>query len=192
MGTVTSTPEGINCGPSCQARYSYGTVVTLTATPDSGSYFSGWSYDCYSGTVTMNVNHICTATFSSYSSGSGSGGSGGGGDYYYGGCFIATAAYGSSVDPHVKILSDFHDKYFTTSRAGKALTDFYHHYAPPIADFISRHGAARIAVRVALTPAVYAIQYPVAALFMIAALLVGSIAARKRLAVRRSRLHSPE
>ncbi len=191
MGTVASSPEGIDCGPSCQARFSYGTIVTLTATPDSGSYFSGWSADCYSGTVTMYANHICTATFDSYSTGGGGGSSGGGGDgYYYGSCFIATAAYGSSVDPHVKVLSDFHYKYFTTSRAGRALTDFYHHYAPPIADFISRHGAARIAVRTVLTPLVYAIQYPVAAMFMIVALLTGSIVAGKRWTAHRSRSHS--
>lgn len=190
MGTVTSSPEGINCGPNCQARYSYGTVVTLTATPDGGSYFSSWSNDCYGGTATMNANHICTATFDSYPTGGGGGG-GGGGYYYYGGCFIATAAYGSSVDPRVKVLSDFHDKYFATNRPGRALTEFYHRYAPPIADFISRHEAARIAVRTALTPAVYAIQYPATALFMIAALLAGSIVARKRWTTNRNRSRIP-
>lgn len=190
MGTVTSYPEGINCGSNCQARYSFGTVVTLTATPDGGSYFSGWSNDChYGGTVTMNDNHICTAIFESYSTGGGGGG--GGGYYYYGGCFIATAAYGSSVDPHVQVLSDFHDKYFATNRPGRALTEFYHRYAPPIADFISRHGAARIAVRTALTPAVYAIQYPVTALFMIAALLSGPVVVRKRWTARWNRPRNP-
>ena len=192
MGTVTSSPEGINCGPTCQARYSFDTVVTLTSTPDGGSYFSGWSNDCYGGTVTtvtMNANHICTAIFDSYPTSGGGGG--GGGDYYYGGCFIATAAYGSSVDPHVKVLSDFHYKYFTTSWVGRALTDFYHHYAPPIADFISRHGAARIAVRTALTPAVYAIQYPVTALFMVASLLAGPIVVRKRWTARWNQSRNP-
>ncbi len=192
MGTVTSSPEGINCGPNCQARFSYGTVVALTAAADGGSYFSGWSGDCSGGTVAMNANHICTANFDSYPTGGGSGGGGGDGSgYYYYGCFIATAAYGSSVDPHVKVLSDFHKKYFTTSRAGRALTDFYHQYAPPIADFISRHETARIAVRMALTPAVYVIQDPATALFMMAALLGGMATARKRWAARRNRSRMP-
>ena len=44
-GTVTSFPEGINCGQICRARYDQGAVVTLTATADSGSYFSGWNGD---------------------------------------------------------------------------------------------------------------------------------------------------
>jgi YVTN family beta-propeller protein len=187
MGTVTSFPEGINCGPSCQARYSFGTVVTLTAAPDGGSFFSGWSNDCYGGMVSMNANHNCTAIFDSYSTSGG----GGGGDYYYGGCFIATAAYGSSVDPHAKVLSDFHDKYFATNRPGRVLTEFYHRYAPPIADFISRHKAARIAVRTALTPVVYAIKYPVTALFMTTALLAGPIVVRNRWTDHRKRYRKP-
>jgi hypothetical protein len=42
-GTVTSNPAGINCGTEpCEATYSEGEVVTLTATPASGSVFAGW------------------------------------------------------------------------------------------------------------------------------------------------------
>jgi hypothetical protein len=42
-GTVTSSPAGINCGGTCSALYNMGTVVTLIATPDLLSLFSGWT-----------------------------------------------------------------------------------------------------------------------------------------------------
>ena len=70
-GTVTSNPTGINCGVDCTKDYPMGTVVTLTATSDTGSTFTGWSgdADCSDdgtgniATVTMNSAVSCTATF---------------------------------------------------------------------------------------------------------------------------------
>jgi ABC-type transporter MlaC component len=58
-GTVTNNPTGTTFGA--------GTVVTLTATPNANSTFTGWSGG-YSGTsstcpVTMNGNTSVTATF---------------------------------------------------------------------------------------------------------------------------------
>jgi len=61
-GTVTSNPAGINCGSTCSASYSSGTIITLTATPASGSTFGGWT-GCTNGVVTLTANSTCTATF---------------------------------------------------------------------------------------------------------------------------------
>jgi Divergent InlB B-repeat domain/Prenyltransferase and squalene oxidase repeat len=65
-GTVTSSPAGIDCGATCAASFSNGTIVTLTATPDAGSTFTGWGGDC-TGTgpcvVTMDQDRAVTATF---------------------------------------------------------------------------------------------------------------------------------
>jgi YVTN family beta-propeller protein len=65
-GTVMSTPAGISCPPTCAANFSAGTSVRLTASPNAGSTFVGWSGAC-SGTgactVTMNSNQAVTATF---------------------------------------------------------------------------------------------------------------------------------
>jgi Right handed beta helix region/Divergent InlB B-repeat domain len=45
-GTVTSSPAGINCGTTCDARFDPSTTVTLTARPDRGSQFLGWGQPC--------------------------------------------------------------------------------------------------------------------------------------------------
>jgi hypothetical protein len=66
-GTVTSDPAGVNCGSTCDALFDSGTLVTLTATPATGSFFSGWGGDCNAdGEVTMTASRSCTATFTAY------------------------------------------------------------------------------------------------------------------------------
>jgi subtilisin family serine protease len=77
-------------------------------------------------------------------------GGGGGG----GGCFIATAAFGSSMEPRVKILREFRDNILLTNPAGKAFVALYNRYSPAAAAFISRHDMLRTLVRLGLIPIV--------------------------------------
>ena len=67
-GTVTSSPLGINCGSDCTEAFLSGAVVTLTATPSSGSRFDGWSGGGCTGTgpctLSGNASPVVTATFS--------------------------------------------------------------------------------------------------------------------------------
>lgn len=66
-GVISDDLEEIECGTFCVARYSLGTQVTLTATPDAGSVFSGWSGACTGTgacTVTMDAAESVTAEFS--------------------------------------------------------------------------------------------------------------------------------
>lgn len=66
-GQVTSSPAGIDCGTTCSASFVQNSVVTLTATPDTGSTFGGWSGAC-TGTgvcqVTLDAAKNVVATFS--------------------------------------------------------------------------------------------------------------------------------
>jgi hypothetical protein len=67
LGTVTSNPGGIDCGADCSELYNFNTSVTLTATPDISSLFTGWSGEGCSGTgtcmVSMTNARTVTATF---------------------------------------------------------------------------------------------------------------------------------
>jgi hypothetical protein len=69
QGTVTG--PGINCTISagstsgtCSANYASGTGVSLTATSIGASTFRGWGGHCAAdGTVTLEADKLCTATF---------------------------------------------------------------------------------------------------------------------------------
>ena len=63
-GKVHSTTPGINCGTDCNKIYNNGSTVTLIATPDSNSTFSGWQGDCEgNATLIIDENKTCTAIF---------------------------------------------------------------------------------------------------------------------------------
>jgi hypothetical protein len=54
-GTVKSDPFGIDCGDQCTMHMDAEGVVELTATPEMGHAFRGWSGDCSgSGTCTID------------------------------------------------------------------------------------------------------------------------------------------
>jgi len=70
-GKVTSNPGTINCGSggnTCTDTFGENTTVTLTATPDNGYSFNGWTGDCSSCTgntcqITMDADKTCSANF---------------------------------------------------------------------------------------------------------------------------------
>ncbi len=55
QGSVKSSPAGIACPGACEAEPNAGATVVLTATPDAGSAFAGWSGGGCSGTSTCQV-----------------------------------------------------------------------------------------------------------------------------------------
>jgi hypothetical protein len=164
IGNVRSEPAGINCGTTCIASFESGSQLQLIAEPDDGSNsrFDRWSgdADCSDGRVTMTSNRFCVANFKVYVPPSSSGGSSDSGSSD---CFIATAAYGSWLDPHVLTLREFRDQHLLTNTAGTWLVEFYYRHSPPIADFIRERETLRAIVRAGLALVIYAIEYPTAA-----------------------------
>lgn len=74
-GTVMSTnpPDNILCPSTCSASFAAGTVVTLSATANSGSTFAGWSGACTatSGTCTVTMSQAQSVTAMFVTSGGG-------------------------------------------------------------------------------------------------------------------------
>ena len=184
VSSAASTNTGIDCGDTCVESYSSGTNVILEAIPDSGYVFSGWSGAC-SGTGTCSVNvedaTEVSATFtqqaSTGSTSSSVGADGGGG----GGCFIATAAYGSYLDPHVMMLREFRDNILMKNAFGRMFVKFYYANSPAIASLIAQNEALKVTTRLALTPVVYIVAHPNAAvaILLFALMLLAAVRRKK-------------
>ncbi|MFC1505051.1 fibronectin type III domain-containing protein [Thermodesulfobacteriota bacterium] len=69
-----------------------------------------------------------------------------------GGCFIATAAFGSEMEEHVRILSQFRDKRLLTNRTGKKFVKMYYEHSPAAAAYLCKHDNLRGLVRYTLIP----------------------------------------
>lgn len=87
-------------------------------------------------------------------------------------CFIATAAYGSSIAPDVIMLRAFRDKYLLTNPAGRAFVNLYYRMSPPLARLIAGNKLLKSATRAALSPVIFSIKQP-AAFFLIVITMVG-------------------
>ena len=100
-GTVTSDSPGIDCGTTCDGKFLQGSTVNLTAVPDPGSVFAGWSGDCAgTSSCSLTQNATVTATFNIASSSPAPSDGGGGG-----GCTLAPGATGDALLPAILVLS---------------------------------------------------------------------------------------
>jgi hypothetical protein len=95
-------------------------------------------------------------------------------------CFIATAAYGSALEPHVVALRQFRDRYLQHTALGRAFIRFYYRHSPPLAAVIAEHPALRSATRAVLTPVVLAIVHPLWASLVLLLASVGVLGWRLR------------
>jgi parallel beta-helix repeat protein len=83
------------------------------------------------------------------------GGDGSGGN---GGCFIATAAYGTPMAKEVQILCRFRDTYLLPNFLGRKLVSLYYKISPPIARYIKNNAYLKAATRNILRPVVWLTQ----------------------------------
>jgi subtilisin family serine protease len=91
-------------------------------------------------------------------------------------CFIATAAYGSAWHPHVESLRRFRDDRLRPIAAGRAAIALYEAVSPPIAAFIAPRPTLRAITRGALSPVVFAVEFPRTAVALASVFLLGMAA----------------
>jgi hypothetical protein len=111
--------------------------IVVVGTSDDGSGTSEF----------IVARHLLNFPLTGGSGESGDSGSGGGG------CFIATAAYGSPISPrYISCVSSVTD--FCMKTALVAVMDIYYRDSPAMAEFISRHESVKVMVRLSLLPVV--------------------------------------
>ena len=146
------------------------TALTITGLlPGVTYYFAATDYsdEGYESYFSSEVSYTVPGASSSTSSGGG-------------GCFIATAAYGSYLAPEVMTLREFRDRYLMTNRIGKSFVAWYYRASPLAADLIASNESLRCVVRLGLTPIVYAVNYPMAAFLIVAAIPLAVITRKRR------------
>ena len=56
------------------------------------------------------------------------------------------------MEPHVKVLRDFSDRFLLVNAVGKGFVRLYYTCSPPIADLIENHDSLWAIIRVSLLP----------------------------------------
>jgi hypothetical protein len=69
-----------------------------------------------------------------------------------GGCFIATAAFGTPLAKQIGILREFRDRYLLTNVMGRRFVTWYYKNGPAAAGYIQSRPALKSIVRAALYP----------------------------------------
>ncbi|MDZ4859472.1 MAG: CFI-box-CTERM domain-containing protein, partial [Candidatus Hydrogenedentes bacterium] len=112
--------------------------------------------------------------------GDGGGGFGGGGGLPTGGCFIATAAYGSPFSAHLDTFRSFRDGILLKTAPGTALVNVYYTVSPSLADDVAGSPVLSFFVRAVLTPVAWAMEAPGMAAITMMLVMCGGLGWRAR------------
>ncbi|MDB9787222.1 M12 family metallo-peptidase, partial [Bacteriovoracaceae bacterium] len=82
-------------------------------------------------------------------------------------CFIATAAFGSYLDPHVLHLRHFRDNMLMSTPWGQKIVSWYYKVSPTYAKKIQHNHLAKNVVKAILSPIIYILSSPVKGFFTI-------------------------
>jgi len=152
-GEVTSPGEGT-------FTYDEGTVVDLVAKAEEGYRFVEWTgnvatiddLNAPSTTVITDGDYSITANFEEQEEEEPPSDT-------TGGCFIATAAYGTPTAQQIEVLREFRDVVLLESAAGSRLVALYYRLGPRVADFIVGSELLRTLVRELLVdPLVWTVE----------------------------------
>ena len=71
-----------------------------------------------------------------------------------GGCFIATAAFETSMAHEVNVLRSFRDNVLMREKPGQKFISFYYTVSPPVAKLIEKSRLLKLATRATLAPVI--------------------------------------
>ncbi len=123
------------------------TTCTIYGLDDNSTYYFVARAVDVEGNESADSDEVCYETPESNIPHGGTSGNGGG-------CFIATAAFGSYAEPRVRLLRDLRDQCLLTSTPGRWFVRMYYRYSPFWADLINIHAWCKPIVRLALMPLV--------------------------------------
>jgi hypothetical protein len=104
-------------------------------------------------------------------------------------CIFSGALGGTGMERYLPQLRRFRDRFLMTNRAGRVLVREYYRLSPPLARAVAGHEGLRSAVRVTLTPLVYAICYPIVSGLLLGCALLGAAALRNQPRRQRAERH---
>lgn len=105
-------------------------------------------------------------------------------------CFVATAAYGTELEPKLSVLREFRDKILAVWAPGRAFVRWYYSWSARAATWLSQHEGYKTLVRIALAPTVEGARFALwlkDRLWIMAIILVIGTAAVVFVTIRRER-----